>query len=139
MIKRLLTILAIVAVLLTGVYYLSSRKKIALAPSLQETLSDTVKTVQTESQKLGILPNSFLLEVSSPQDKLTISQGVIEVVGKSVPGAEVFVNDFQVSVAKDGSFRHKVRLEEGENFILVTAGNNTGDAEIERTVYLELP
>jgi len=139
MTKRLLTILAIVAVLLVGVFYLSSRKKLALAPSLQETLSNAVGSVQTESKKLGILPNSFSLEVSSPENGATFSIATIEVKGKTVPGAEVFVNDFQVSLAKDGSFRQQIQLEEGENFILVTAGNETGDAEVERTVYFELP
>jgi hypothetical protein len=138
MTKKRLLVLVAVAVAVLAVYF-SSQKKLVLAPSLQETLSDTVKTVQNESAKLGILPNSFLLEVSSPENGVTVAKGVVEVTGKTVPGAEVFVNEAQVKVDKDGNFRQKVTLQEGENFILITAGNEVGDAEIERTVYYELP
>ena len=139
MTKKRLLVLGVLVLTALAVYFLSSQKKLVLAPSLQETLSDTVKTVQNESAKLGILPSPFLLEVSSPVNGVTVDKGVLEVIGKTVPGAEVFVNEVQAKVDKDGNFRQRVTLQEGENFILITAGNETGDAEIERTVYYELP
>ena len=139
MTKKRLLVLALLALLVLVVYFLSSRKKLVFAPSLQETLSDTVETVQNESAKLGILPSSFLLEVDSPTNGATVNKGVLEVTGKTVPGAEVFVNEIQAKVDENGTFRQKVTLQEGENFVLITAGNETGDAEIERIVYYELP
>ncbi len=139
MIKKRLLILGILVLAVLVGYFLSFQKELTFIPSFQETLTDTVKTVQNESAKLGILPSPFLLEVSSPTDGATVNQATLEVVGETVPGAEVFVNEFQAQVDKDGHFRQRISLQEGENFILITAGNETGDSEIERLVYYELP
>jgi hypothetical protein len=137
--KRLLAALVIVGIVLAAGYLLSSRQKLSSTASLQEALSDAIETVQTQSQKVGISPSGFSLEISSPENGATVSTAVLEVAGKTVPGAEVFVNETLVKLDKNGNFRQRVTLQEGENFILITAGNETGDAEVERTVYFELP
>jgi hypothetical protein len=137
--KRLLAVLVVLGLVIAAGYLLSSRQKLSSTASLQEALSNAIETVQTESQKAGILPSGFTLEITSPENGATVSTAVLEVTGKTVPGAEVFVNETLVKPDQDGHFRQKVTLQEGENFLLITAGNETDDAEVERTVYFELP
>jgi hypothetical protein len=81
---------------------------------------------------------SFFLEVTSPQDGVTVKTSQIEVRGRVSLGSEIFVNEKQVSHDQNGNFSVKIDLVEGVNPILVVAGNEVGDREIERVVYYEL-
>jgi hypothetical protein len=81
---------------------------------------------------------AFFLEVSSPADGSTVRMAAVEVKGRTLPGAEVYVNEHLVNPDKNGNFSVKIDLYEGENPILVVAGNEQGDAEKEITVFYEL-
>ena len=87
--------------------------------------------------KVGQKAPGFFLEVTSPQDGQTVSLSKIQVKGKTVPGSEVWVNENQVTTDKNGNFSVVVSLEEGENYLLIVAGNESGEAEVERVVYYE--
>ncbi len=93
--------------------------------------------VPSQPAKEKVLPASFWLEVTSPENGVTVSSGQIKVQGRTVPGAEVFVNDSQVAPDKNGDFSAVVALAEGENVIIIVAGNESGDAETEREVFFE--
>lgn len=80
----------------------------------------------------------FFLEVFSPEGGAVVKEPWVMVSGRTTPDGEVFVNDKQVYPDKNGSFSIKVDLEEGENPILIVAGNEVGDREIERLVYYEI-
>lgn len=82
---------------------------------------------------------NFFLEVTSPQDGVTVNINKIEIKGRAAADSEIFVNDTQVIPQADGQFSLTVTLQEGENPILITAGNDVADLEVERTVYYELP
>lgn len=51
----------------------------------------------------------------------------IEIKGMTDAEAEVRVNDYYSVVSSDGSFSTRLRLEEGENKILITASDNAGN------------
>jgi len=92
---------------------------------------------QAEASPEEAKTSYFFLEVDYPSNNLTVDQGSVEVRGRTVIDAEVFVNDKHVYPDQKGSFYTKVELEEGENIILIGAGNEQEDKEIERIVYYE--
>ncbi len=108
--------------------------------SLQgETLQDQKELSPSVivTQKVGQKAPGFFLEVTSPQDGATVASDRIQVKGKTVPLAEVWVNENQTVADRNGNFSVAVSLEEGENYLLVSAGNENGQAEVERMVYYE--
>jgi len=85
----------------------------------------------------NIVISKFFLQIASPIDGATVSQNKITVSGKTVPGAEISVNEKELAADKNGNFSTSVLLEEGENFIFVTAGNEDGFEEKEIVVNYE--
>ncbi|RJR25530.1 hypothetical protein C4578_01315 [Candidatus Microgenomates bacterium] len=105
--------------------------------SLKELTEESQTAVNKEEDSL-LKKERFFLEIESPKNKTTLGQAIVEVRGKTLAQAEVFVNDKETVADKDGSFNVSLELEEGENYILVVAGNEIGDAEEELVVYYEI-
>lgn len=102
-------------------------------PSGVENEAKSTVIMETEEGQSG----NFFLQISSPVNEQKLTSPSVKVIGKTVPGADIFVNDIEVLPDKNGNFSTSINLEEGENPILVSAGNENGDATIERTVYFE--
>lgn len=69
------------------------------------------------------------LEISSPSDQAHFSgnsQKTIEIEGQADKESVVFINERQAVVDKNGRFRSKFNLSEGENIIKVTAERPSG-------------
>lgn len=78
------------------------------------------------------------LSVSSPLNRSTVSTETLQVIGKTSPNAEVYVNDQEGSADSTGNFFVNVILHEGENVLTVVVNDQSGNyAEKELTVYLE--
>jgi len=78
---------------------------------------------------------SIALSVSSPGNNTTVSSPTLTVSGKTVAGAEVFVNDAEGIADAAGNFSVLVNLDEGENYILVVVNDAAGNySEKELTV-----
>jgi len=108
--------------------------------------SKEIESTEPAEQKKTVTPSvsqpiqsAFFLQLSSPQDKMTVKTDQILVAGRTLPGAEVFINEYQITPRADGGFSFNLPLVEGENPILISAGSENGDQEIELTVYYELP
>jgi hypothetical protein len=69
---------------------------------------------------------SLSLTITSPAGGSVVNTPQIQIKGSTVTLAEVFVNDSQVSVDTKGNFSSNVTLEEGENYILVSANDANG-------------
>ncbi len=81
---------------------------------------------------------AITLAVNTPSDNTTVTSGSIEVRGKTVPDAEVFVNDAEAKADGNGNFAVTISLDEGENYILVVANDAQGNySEKEITVIYE--
>ncbi len=65
------------------------------------------------------------LEVSFPGDP--IETAVLNLVGETEPGVQVFVGDSRVVPAEDGSFTHEIRLQPGLNVVVVEAVDPAGN------------
>lgn len=70
------------------------------------------------------LVNIFLppeINIISPNDNLITDQPQIEVVGQSLPEAEIMVNNRQIFVDNNGGFIAQIDLQKGLNLIKITA------------------
>lgn len=108
----------------------------------ENNVSSTAPAQESE-EPLGVtqVPDGsgqrFFLTIDLPAESATVNSGRIVVKGRTVAGAEVWINDTQAVVDAKGNYSAAVTLEEGENYILVSGGNEYGDSEVERTVYFE--
>ena len=80
------------------------------------------------------------LSVTSPSSDTTITGAVIDVVGKTTPGADVFINNSPILSDTDGSYSEKVALSDGINSIHVTSKSKLGKSStVVRNVLAHLP
>ncbi|MCJ7805743.1 hypothetical protein MUP46_03830 [Patescibacteria group bacterium] len=120
---RNLIIAVIVIVLIAGGYYYWMRVK-----------SGTGSPTPTPAN------NQITLDVTSPIDGATVSSPSITVSGKTLPGADVFVNDTELTADANGNFSTQLTLDEGDNQITVSANDNNGfSSEQDLTVTYEVP
>lgn len=81
------------------------------------------------------LVSGIQLAVTSPSGNVTVSSSSLTVRGKTVAGAEVFVNDLETKADASGNFSVTLTLDEGENYILIVTNDASGNyAEKEFTV-----
>lgn len=77
------------------------------------------------------------LDISEPQDDKKIQGGdkKIKIAGRTETGAQVYINDSQIIVDKDGNFSSEQILNEGDNnFSIKAIDKSSNDTEISRKV-----
>jgi len=75
------------------------------------------------------------LTINSPTNGTIVKRSTLTVSGKTVPRAEVAVNETEVVTDSKGNFSANITLDEGENLIIITANDASGNmAEKELTV-----
>lgn len=77
------------------------------------------------------------LNISEPEDSKTIQGGdkKVKVAGKTDPGVNIFINDTQVIVDRNGNFSTDQPLNDGDNTISIKAVDIAGNTtEIQRKV-----
>lgn len=78
------------------------------------------------------------LTIFSPKEGQIIKDISVEVKGKTIPDATVFVNDELISAAFDGSFSYTFKLLSGENIIKIKVVNRKGkEVEVRRKVIVD--
>jgi len=70
---------------------------------------------------------TLALEVTEPQDEITVNTSTVQVKGVTTADAMVSVKDSLVDVGADGKFSTTVSLEEGPNSIEVVASDSQGN------------
>lgn len=141
--KLLMTLVLLLLLVGTAVgsYFLFKRsqegaEKAGKSPSSQIEKEQEQKEEEPQSEFEGE-NRPFFLDVFNPEDGLKLTTDQVIVRGRTLPDVEVFVNEFETKADSQGNFSLRVTLEEGENPIIISAGNESGEAEIERTVYYE--
>lgn len=80
------------------------------------------------------------LVVTSPEADLALTGAVVEVSGRTTPGADVVVNDLPVLTDTDGNFGEKVALQDGVNEIRIVSKSKLGKSTaVTRNVLAKLP
>lgn len=100
-------------------------------PSSVESISPTSATLAQTQQ--------IELTISNPQEGAKVTKPQLLVRGKTVPDAEVFINDKEATADGNGNFSVTLTLDEGDNLIIVTANDEYGNiAEKELVVMYEV-
>jgi hypothetical protein len=80
------------------------------------------------------------LSVTSPAGDTTITGAVIDVVGKTTPGSDVFINNSPILSDTDGSFSEPVALGDGLNAIRISSKSKLGKTSlVVRNILAHLP
>jgi len=140
--KKGLFFLILLTLVLIGVYLIKSQnagtQKNQAGKNQDVQRQETPVETQNNVDVTTAPVSQISLEISQPADKATVNSAALNVAGKTVPGADVFVNDRQTKAAADGSFSVGITLDEGENSIVIVANDSQGNyAEKELTVTLE--
>lgn len=110
----------------------------APTPSMQQGgTTSNGNTFPTTNPMPSPIPtvSQITLTVTSPSDKSTVTVPNTIVKGNTIAGADVFVNDTEVTADSQGNFSTPFTLDEGDNVISVTANDATGNyAERDLTV-----
>lgn len=100
-------------------------------------------TAGSESTTTGAQPNAanqIFLTINQPANGTVVSTAQLLVSGKTVPNAEVSINDQDTTSDANGSFSVPITLDEGENSIVVVGSDSNGNSsEQELTVTYNMP
>lgn len=135
----LLIFSALVFVFLAIIVIFSDFSKVSLVQKFEKMSGQ--KVIQSENETKVVDPNSeeeIFIELTSPKDKDVVKTSLLNIKGKTVKNAEVFVNDKETKANALGAFSANLTLDEGENTIIISANDSLGNyIEKEITVTLE--
>jgi len=105
-----------------------------------ETEKEATASQQDQARnQTETLESSISLQILSPSDGSRVTTPTVTIRGKTMPNAEVFVNDKELTADADGNFSVDLLLEEDENPILVVANDSQGRAaETEFSVFYDI-
>ncbi len=131
----------ILLILLTGLVTLSTKKNSSKINNPNTVISPT----NTDNQGVNgetlspQIQQEISLNILFPVNGQVINSDQITVKGTSVPNAEVNINDIQVIADTQGNFSATVKLDEGENTIIIVANDEKGNtAEQEITITYQM-
>ncbi len=117
----------VVVVLGVGVFalYRSSANPTTMPP--YQAPSKPYSPSQPTTTPTQVSQNQITLTVSSPTNGQEVSTPTIVVTGKTVPNADVVVNETDLKADANGNFSITITLEEGDNYLLITASDPAGN------------
>jgi hypothetical protein len=124
------TVIFLILVLL-GIFGLSKMDKHLNEmrnPTPSPSPESSQQTSPSEVTSMGASEASVIVQITSPSDKAAIASPSVTVRGKTLPLAEVFVNDTETKADENGNFSASINLDEGENIIMVAANDSMGNA-----------
>lgn len=131
--KKIYLILVPLVIIILAAFLISSKtaKKIPSEKKEQSKISISEKTSKENTPSVDKSLNSdyqgIELNIIEPKNESVASVSSILVKGKTVPNADVFVNEIELKAGKDGNFSTAFPLYEGDNSILVSANDESGN------------
>lgn len=128
-----LFLLIIAGIVIVGLMNRTKTKTALLQPEVTSKVTTANEFAQTyplptpatvEEQQAQ---KQFNFIVTSPVNNSTVKSSGIVVRGKSVPNADVFVNEKDTTSDSSGNFAVNYTLEEGDNYIIVGANDSYGN------------
>ncbi|MFA6533533.1 MAG: hypothetical protein WCT22_06105 [Patescibacteria group bacterium] len=115
-----------------------SIKKILDSKSEKKIESNTAISTPTSSvQKISNVSEKIFLQVDEPKNNITVNNPIINISGKTIPNAFIFINEQELKADANGNFTSATTLEEGENYILIVASDDLGNS-IEKDILVNL-
>ena len=103
---------------------LNSKNVVTIQPT------DLIKKIVNKSEKI-------FLQVDEPKNNITVNNPIINISGKTIPNAFIFINEQELKADINGSFTSATTLEEGENYILIVASDDLGN-NVEKDIMVNL-
>ncbi len=144
--KKYLPVIAggiILILIVAGFIFIQSKQtKSDLNKSTDSIYTQSATAVSPTQISLKETPtpmvNNISLVINSPTKGAIVKRPNLTVSGKTIPRAEVMVNDVERLADANGNFSANIILDEGENTILVVANDSEGNfAETELVVTYE--
>ena len=133
-------ILLIVAVTVFALYKANQANQVpAENPSVMQTPPVKTETAPAVEKMAKQTETGLPLTINTPVDGSTVTASNLVVSGKTVPKAEVNINNTQVLADAQGNFSTTVTLDEGENYLAITASNQNGDFAEQEVVVTYTP
>ena len=139
-----MVVLAIVAVAILGIFIVlqgqsgtqnQTKTGARIMPTVTKNSTATFTTPTTDIAT----EKSIALTITSPTNGSTVTASSVTVKGKTVVGAEVFINDKETTADSQGNFSTILSLDEGDNPIVVLVNDENGNvAEQELSVTYEV-
>lgn len=128
MAKKIYLLLILTALILSGCKLIPSQEKNKTGPVQEVRPTDGMEQESTVADEATeISEGNMTLEVISPKNQSTVTSPSLVVLGQTQPKAEVTVNENELTAGSNGAFSQKITLEEGENYIIVTASDEDGN------------
>lgn len=91
--------------------------------------TDNFNNKSAESERAIVLYDNTppSLEITQPEDKSTYEESSVEIIGRTEPEANLFINDHLVVLDKEGNFKYTLNLSLGENAITIKAVDKAGN------------
>lgn len=112
---------------LVGVYFFIVKGYSGERGGLVENIENVIDNKTDENKEIGNDQESIPLTITSPENGAKLTSTNVSVKGKTVPNAEVFVNDAEGTADANGNFSISIGLEEGENQIIINANDEKGN------------
>ena len=139
MVKKYFSVIFIILFTIVVFSYLQKHNpainKLLISKSGETTKSDKTMIEQTNST-VGKLENIFL-QVDEPKNNITVNNPIVNISGKTIPNAYIFINEQELRADINGGFVSATTLDEGENFILIVTSDDLGNS-IEKDILVNL-
>ena len=130
------SILILILLVLVGVFIYYFQKNKRIFPGQNGTGSTIIN--QETGGLINYSENGINLEIIQPKDQAVVNETNLTIKGKTTAGAEIFINDLQLTADEQGNFQANIILDEGENIIAIVSNDSEGNfAEKELSVTLE--
>jgi hypothetical protein len=87
--------------------------------------------------KPTLVLEKIFLEVDEPKNSITVNNPIINISGKTISNAYIFINEQELKADINGNFTSATTLEEGENYILIVASDDLGNS-VEKDILVNL-
>lgn len=138
--KKILLVFLLGVVAVLGYYFYQGRSfnKQKIIEKVKREVLKKETTERKEKSESQSPSTPLFLEINSPQSGTVVHNPTIIVSGKTLPEAEVFINDKETQADNQGNFSLSVSLDEGENTLVILANDKEGNyQEKELTIVLE--
>ncbi|MEK7109831.1 MAG: hypothetical protein AAB876_01270 [Patescibacteria group bacterium] len=125
MIKKYFPIFLILVLVIIFPYYQKNN------PSIKKIL------IRPTDSKQKTVNEKIFLQVDEPKNNITVNNPIINISGKTISNAFIFINEQELKADLNGSFASATTLEEGENYILIVASDDLGNS-VEKDILVNL-
>jgi len=134
MVKKIFPILLVIIIVIIFSNYQKNNKTIKKMLNSKNVVTiqptDLIKKIVNKSEKI-------FLQVDEPKNNITVNNPIINISGKTIANAYIFINEQELKADINGNFASATTLEEGENYILIVVSDDLGNS-VEKDILVNL-